>query len=425
MELITLKIITALIFIVSYTVIIMFYDKKHYIIWSGIGIIFLFGIISIHDALISINWNVMGIFLGTMIIAELFTYSKMPAYLATLFVNKSRTVVMAILSLCLLSGIISAFVENVAVVLILAPIAFAVAKKLRKSPVPFIVGIAVSSNLQGAATLVGDPPSMILAGFSKMTFNDFIFMDGKPSIFFAVQIGAVISLIVLYFLFRKYNQQTPTVKLEKVKSYFPTWLMAAMILLLALSSFIDKEFSYMAGIICTILGIVGIFWYKFYADKSIGKQIKDIDWATAVFLAGIFVMVGALSSIGIISDITSILSDLTGQNSFLAFNVLVWVSVLLSGFIDNVPYLTAMIPVASALANNVGANPYLFMFGLLVGASIGGNITPIGASANVVGCGILQKKGFPISFWQFIKIGLPFTIFSVLGAIMFLWVVWS
>ena len=160
--------------------------------------------------------NVLGIFAGTLIVADLFIESLVPAWLADWLIQRSKKTWVALLAICALAGIISAFVENVATVLIVAPIALALAQRLKISPVPVLIGIAISSNLQGTATLIGDPPSMITAGFlshrwglqgGTFGFNEFFFFRGKPSIFFAIQLGAIVSLVVLYWFFRKVRQR--------------------------------------------------------------------------------------------------------------------------------------------------------------------------------------------------------------------------
>ncbi len=425
-----------LLFLVAYIFIIFFYDKKHYIIWSAVFVALLARLIDVKTAFFSINWNVMGVFLGTMIVAQFFIESKMTDYLANCIINRAKRLRIAILAMCALSGFISIFAENVATVLILAPIAMSVARKLKTSAIPFLIGIAVSSNLQGAGTLIGDPPSMILAGYAKLTFNEFFWLNGKPSIFFAVQAGAIASLFVLYFLFRKYRQKTVKLKNEKIRSIFPTLLIIFMISALAFSSFIDPEFKCIAGLTCMFAAIIGTIWHFIRIHKKrrhknrINKEIreflfKSIDWPTCFFLAGIFIMVGLLSEIGILEEISHLFSLISGTNAFIAFMLIVWISVLFSAFVDNVPYLAAMIPVSAHLAESVGVSPYLMYFGLLIGASVGGNITPIGASANIVATGMLKKEGYKLRFFDFVKIGLPFTLVSTAAAVMFVWLFWA
>ena len=196
------QIVCLAIFIVTYVAIIAFHRYKFLIAWVGVGFMLLFGILAPIKILHYVNWNILGIFWGSLVVAELFIYSRIPAYIAESIIDRSKNLVWAIIWLSAFSGIISAFVENVATVLIVAPIAFEVSRKLKVSPVPFILGICLSSNLQGTATLVGDPPSMILASATRMTFNDFFVFQGKPSLFFAVELAAIVSLVVIYFLNR-------------------------------------------------------------------------------------------------------------------------------------------------------------------------------------------------------------------------------
>jgi len=380
----------------------------------------------------AINWNVMGIFIGTLFLAELFIYSRAPAVLAEHMVNRTRHVGTALLFICILSSVISAFVENVATVLIVAPIALAICKKVNIKPIHAIIGIAISSNLQGTATLIGDPPSMLLAGYAKMNFNDFFIYKGKPGIFFAVQIGAVFSFLILWLFFRRNRLSIMLKKAEKVKVWTPVLLLILMVVLLALSSFVDPEFNYFAGFICMGLGLAGFFWYKLSQKKGARKFLKTLDWETGIFLIGIFILVGALSEFGWLDSVALGLSRIIGKSALLAFGAIVAGSVMISAVVDNVPYLAAMIPVAQKLADDLtvlhGAAPevkILLLFGLLIGSCLGGNITPIGASANIVGMGILKKQGFHINFWDFIKIGLPFTLAAVIPGALFIWLIWS
>jgi Na+/H+ antiporter NhaD/arsenite permease-like protein len=339
-------------------------------------------------------------------------------------VERTSNAVWAILAICALTSFISALVENVATVLIVAPVALAITDRLHISPVPMIIGLTVSSNLQGASTLIGDPPSMLLAGFAKLTFNDFFIYQGKPSIFFAVQLGAITSFAALYWIFRRMRQEVHIERTQRVQSWTPPIMLVVMIILLALSSFADPGFGYMAGAICMLFGMAGFVWYAIFQKGNVIKLFTSLDWQTTFFLMGVFVVVGTLTEVGWVEDITLLFKGLAGDNVFVAYTLLVWISVLFSAFIDNVPYLLAMLPVAQGLAVKLGVSDTLLMFGLLIGASIGGNITPIGASANIVGVGILSRRGHHVGLKEFSKIGLPFTVVATLTAYVFLWFVW-
>src|SRR3989339_907090 len=419
------KIISLAIFVIAYILFIAWPRRRMYVAITGALLLILTGAISTKDAFFSINWNVMGIFVGTLALAESFMRSKVPAFLAEEIVDRSKSTGWAILFICIFTGLISAFVENVATVLIVAPIALALAKKLEINPVNMMIAIAISSNLQGTATLIGDPPSMLLGGFAKMNFFDFFFFKGKPGIFFAVELGAIASFFVLYYYFRNLKEKTELIALENVRSWFPTIVLVLLIFLLACSSFIDKGFGYMAGVICMIAGFISLVWGSITKKEKILKGLKKLDWDTTFFLMAIFILVNGLSLYGWIDKISVFLSGIVGQNIFLGFTAIVFVSVFLSAFIDNVPYLVAMIPVAMSVSDKLGVSPSLFLFGLLIGASVGGNITPIGAAANIVSCGLLKKEGYPVRFFDFVKIGLPFTLISVFVSYLFIWFVWK
>ncbi|MBU1006972.1 MAG: hypothetical protein KKH08_05210 [Candidatus Omnitrophica bacterium] len=421
-----MKILVVIVFLLTYISIIFLNRKINplKLLFSGVAVLVFSHAIDIKSAFLSVNLNVLGVFLGTMILSSLFIHSNVPAHLASKLVARSGNVGIAILLICLLAAFISSFTENVATILIVAPIAFEMAKKLKTNPIPFLIGIAVSSNLQGSATLIGDSPSIILAMSHKMNFMDFFWMKGRPGITFAVEIGAVASFAVLYFIFRKFKQGIQNIEEVKVKTWIPTVFMALMILTLAISSFIVNKPYHSIAFICLTFGAIGLLWHRIFAKEEF-SFIKDIDWQTFFFLIGVFILMGALSHVGVITDAANFISGLTGGNVFLTFTLIVWASVLLSAFIDNIPYVAAMIPVVTILANDMGATPELFLFGLLIGATLGGNITPIGASANIVSVGMLRERGYKVTFSDFIKIGLPFTLAAVGAAYVFLWLVWK
>jgi Na+/H+ antiporter NhaD/arsenite permease-like protein len=419
-----MKLFVIVIFLTAYACLISKKGNPFVVLGGAIGLLLASRAITPAQALFSINYNVLGVFVGTMILSSLFIFSSVPAYLATKLVDRSKTVGMALLSVCLLAGFISSFVENVATVLIVAPIAFEVARKLKANPVPFLIGIAVSSNLQGCATMIGDSPSIILALSSGMSFTDFFWMKGRPGITFAVELGAVASFYVLYILFKKFKEPVVQIEEVKVKTWVPTGLLASMMATLAASSFVKNKPPFTIALICLAYGAGGLIWHELKHRESV-SLIKDLDWHTFFFLIGIFVLVGSLTYRGVIDDIAQIIINFTKGNKLLAYIAIVWISVLLSAFIDNIPYTLAMIPVAKLVAGSLGMGPEPFLFGLLIGTSLGGNITPIGASANVVAVGLLRKENYHVGFKDFLKIGLPFTLAAVTVASIFIWFVWA
>ena len=364
------------------------------------------GALAHHIFLELINWNILMIYVGSMIIAALFIYSKVPARIADALVAVSPSTGIAVILILAMTGIISIFVENVATVL---------------------VGLARMSNLVGTATLVGAPPSMIFASYAHYTFNDFFVHQGKLSIFFFIQAGMIVGCIFFYCFFHKAKEKA-TVDRENVISYLPLWLLLIMIFGLAVISFLTPELGYSSGCFVLGLGIIGLVWYKLIQKKNrseVWTLVKELDWETIFFLIGIFVVVGAISETGLLNDFALWLAHVTGGSKFAGFVLILLFSILISGFVDNVPYIIVMLPVAGSLAETLGIQKELFMFALLIGSCLGGNLTPFGASANVVAMGILKKEGHPITFPGFLKISAPFTILTTAAAAITLWLVWA
>ncbi|MGI0528771.1 SLC13 family permease [Treponema socranskii] len=381
----------------------------------------------IHAFTSLVNWNVLMIYVGSMIIAALFIYSRMPAYIADIMVEKAPNTGIAIVLILAMTGIISIFVENVATVLVMAPIALALCKKLKIDPTYFMIGLAVMSNLEGTATLVGDPPSMIFASYAGYTFNDFFVHAAKPSIFFFIQTGMITGCLYFYLFFAK-QKEKPDLDKSEVISPLPFFLLLAMIFGLATISFLHFDCEFLSGLYVLTLGIAGVLWFRFVQRRPPRETwllIKGLDWETIAFLIGIFIVVGAISETGLLSDFAHTLARITGGNVFVGFMLILTVSVVISGFVDNVPYIIVMLPVAQTLASRMDLAAELYMFALLIGSCLGGNLTPFGASANVVAMGILKREGYPVNFAGWLKTGAPFTILTTAAAAAALWFVWA
>ena len=381
----------------------------------------------IHAFTSLVNWNVLMIYVGSMIIAALFIYSRMPAYIADIMVEKAPNTGIAIVLILAMTGFISIFVENVATVLVMAPIALALCKKLKIDPTYFMIGLAVMSNLEGTATLVGDPPSMIFASYAGYTFNDFFVHAAKPSIFFFIQAGMITGCLYFYLFFAK-QKEKPDLDKSEVISPLPFFLLLAMIFGLAAISFLHFDCEFLSGLYVLTLGIAGVLWFRFVQRRPPRETwllIKGLDWETIAFLIGIFIVVGAISETGLLSDFAHILARITGGNVFVGFMLILVVSVVISGFVDNVPYIIVMLPVAQTLASRMDLAAELYMFALLIGSCLGGNLTPFGASANVVAMGILKREGYPVDFAGWLKTGAPFTILTTAAAAAALWFVWA
>ena len=417
-----------ILFAVTYVLMLIFGKYRPYIAIAS-GIVFIAtGMLPLGNILGAIDFNVILMIAGTMGLVALFIESKMPALLADLVMERVPNVMWAAVALALFAGIISAFVDNVATVLMVAPIALAICKKLGTNPVPFIIAIAVSSNLQGAATLVGDTTAIMLGSALDMTFLDFFFYKGKPSIFFAVELGAVLSAIILAFLFRKEKGAIPkATSRTKVTDYVPSVLLIAVLVLLIGASFIPNKPSITNGLICCILLVIGLIYSIIRTKKlsSVIEPLKSIDFSTIGILLGLFLMIGGITEQGVIDKAAELLAQMGGGNVFLLYTVVVWVSVIISAFIDNIPYVATMIPVIGGIAATLGIDPTPLYFGLLSGATLGGNCTPIGASANITGIGILRKEGYEVKNSDFFKIGIPFTLAAIVPAYIYIWLMYG
>ena len=419
----------AIILFAATYVLMLTFSKYRTVVALASGLIFVVtGMLPINEVLPSLDFNVLLMIAGTMGLVALFIESKMPSLLADIIMEKVPNVQAAAVALALFAGVISAFVDNVATVLMVAPVALAICEKLKTNPVPFIIGIAVSSNLQGAATLVGDTTAIMLGSALDMSFTDFFVYNGKPGMFFAVELGAVLSALILAWIFRKEKGSIPKAAARTVVTdYVPTVLLVGTIVLLICASFIPNKPGITNGLICCALLVIGLIYN--YAKKknmsAITEPLKAIDFETIGLLVGLFLMIGGITHEGVIDALAQLLANLGGGNVFLMYTIIVWASVLISAFIDNIPYVATMIPVIGGLAVAMNCDPTVFYFGLLSGATLGGNCTPIGASANITGIGILRKAGYEVQNADFFKIGIPFTMAAVIPAYIYLWVIFG
>jgi len=417
-----------ILFALTYVLMLVFSKYRPYIALASALIFIITGMLPLAEIWGAIDLNVLLMIAGTMGLVALFIESRMPELLADMIMEKVPNVQWAAVSLGLFAGVISAFVDNVATVLMVAPVALEICKKLKTNPVPFIIGIAVSSNLQGAATLVGDTTAIMLGSALDMSFMDFFWYQGKPSIFFAVELGAVLAALILYIVFRKEKDPIPHANTRtEVTDYVPTVLLVGAIVLLICASFIPNKPDTTNGLICCTLMVVGII-YNYIRKKDISaivEPLKSIDFETIGLLVGLFLMIGGISEQGVIEAAAGLLAKAGGGNVFFLYTVIVWASVLISAFIDNIPYVATMIPVIAGLAAALGIDPTPLYFGLLSGATLGGNCTPIGASANITGIGILRKNGYEVKNSDFFKIGIPFTLAAIIPAYIYIWLLYG
>ena len=261
--------------VLAYALISVFSNKKAWISLGAAALLIIIGAAPFVEALRDyINWNVLAIYVGSLILAELFIYSRVPAVIAEWIANKSPSAAIAIALIALFAGLVSAFVENVATVLVVAPIAIEISRKVKVPLGPVMVLLAVNANLQGTATLVGDPPSMLFAGAAGFSFNDFFFYNGKPSIFFFVEFGAIIGAAYSFFVLRKHTHKEPVPRDSRVISWVPLLLLTAMVAGLAVNSIYETGVGARAGMICLLAALLGQVWFVLFRKEKLSEAMR-------------------------------------------------------------------------------------------------------------------------------------------------------
>ena len=436
---------TALIlFCAGFASFLIFESHRHWLAFAAALLVVMLGLEGPLEALKAVNWKIVVIFFTTLAAAEVFMISGAAAVAAEAILARFRSPAIAIMALVALTGFLSLFVENVACVLIAAPIAISLAHRLKLRPQPVLVGCALTSNLQGCGLLIGDPPSMLLAAQAKMTFLDFIWYDGKPSIFFAVQAGAIAGGIFLWFIFRKYHGTFHLHRTAKLIGWAPTALLVLLIGSLAVGTQIEQGIGWGAAGGCAFFAGLSVVWlwrqtkkrraHKESAEQAmweheiptVGGYLKGLDWKTTLFIISVFVPVSILEKYGWIESLGTWIVHISAGSSVIAFAILVLAAMIASAFVDNIPFLLVMLPAVMAVGNGLGmANPIFLYFGLLLGTSVGGNITPIGAQANVAAVGLLRKHGAPVTLKEYFSLSVPYTMAAVAASCLFVYLLYG
>ncbi|WP_294986142.1 SLC13 family permease [uncultured Fenollaria sp.] len=420
-------ILAAALFVITYIFMIKFVNHRPLVVGISALVFIILNIVPLNTVWGAIDFNVLLMIGGTMMLVSLFSESLMPTRLADLIINKVKDIRLIILFLSMFAGFVSAFIDNVATVLMIAPVAMSLAKKLKISPVKMIIAISISSNLQGAATLVGDTSSILLGSALNMTFFDFFVYNGHMGMFWIVQISALIASIIIYLQTKDMRGKVDAIEVTKVKDMMPTYLVILMIVLLIFASFIpqDQKIDILNGLICVCVAIFGVIYHLIrHKDSSIIKTVaSEIDFNTLGLLAGLFIIISGIENAGVIDEIAKLFIKLADK-PFLLYTALVWGSVLISAFVDNIPYVATMLPVLSVISTHVPFDMTVFYFGLLSGATLGGNITPIGASANIASLGILKEAGYTVENKDFMKMSVPFTLTAVLVGYILVWFIY-
>ncbi len=387
-------------------------------LWGAAAMVLL-GVVDAHVAFFSedtgVDWNVIFLLFGMMVIVGVMRQTGIFEYLAIWSAKRAHGRPFAVMvMLVLITAVASALLDNVTTVLLIAPVTLLVCDRLGLDPVPFLIAEAMGSNIGGTATLVGDPPNIIIASRSGLSFNDFVVNLGPIVI---VLLAVFIGLCWLFWGrgFKVDPERAEAVmQLDEREAIHnrPLLVRSLVILGMVLVAFVAHG---VVDIEPSIVALLGAGALVAVSRLDPREYLSEVEWPTLVFFGGLFVMVGALVEVGIVGAIGTALTDFVGDRYLLAGSVVLWASAVLSAIVDNIPYVATMAPIVNDLISGAADNPQAraLWWALALGADLGGNATAVGASANVVVLGIAARNGHPISFWQFTKYGLLVALVTV------------
>ena len=415
------------IFLVAYTLIAT--ERVHRVAAAlgGAVAMLLIGATDAHTAFFTeesgIDWNVIVLLLGMMLIVAIVQRTGLFEFLAIWATKRARGRPFRVMViLILVTALASAVLDNVTTVLLVAPVTFLVCERLAVPVVPFLIAEVLASNIGGTATLVGDPPNIIIASRAGLSYNDFlIHLAPLVIVLLAVFVGLCRWLFRDAFRYDPARAQDVMSLREQDAIRDRRLLVVSLVVLTAVTgAFVLHTVLHLEP---SVVAIIGGLVLLAASRLDAGEVARDVEWPTLVFFAGLFVMVGALVHTGVISQLASAVTEATEDRLLLTTFVLLWGSAALSAIVDNIPYVATMSPVVAELVEANGGidQAQVLWWSLALGADLGGNATAIGASANVVVLGLAQRAGKPISFWQFTRYGLIVTVITVALCMPYLW----
>ena len=422
-----MAVLAVTVFLVAYLLIATERVNKVKAALGGAAVVVAAGIATAHDVFYSpttgIDWNVIFLLLGMMVIVGVLRQTGVFEYTAIWAAKRAKgSALKVMILLVLITAVASALLDNVTTVLLIAPVTLLVCERLGVNPVPFLIAEVFASNIGGAATLVGDPPNIIIASRAGLSFNDFLMhMTPLVLIVLAAFIGALPVLFRGSFAVEP-ERVAEIMSLNEREAIRDVRLLVkcGVVLGAVFAGFIGHSWIHLEPALVALLGAGGLIVITGVEQRH---YLDSVEWETLLFFAGLFILVGALVKTGVIDRIAHLAAAATGGNPLLAALAILIVSAVLSGVIDNIPYVATMSPVVAELASTV-ANPVqaqALWWSLAAGADFGGNLTAVGASANVVMLGIAARQGYPISFWEFSRKGAVVTALSMAIAVPYVW----
>ena len=394
---------------------------------GGAALMVVLGVVDAQVAFFSaetgVDWNVIFLLLGMMVIVSVLKQTGVFDFLAIWAAKRVRGRPFALLVMLVsITGVASALLDNVTTVLLIAPVTLLVCERLAIAPVPFLIAEALASNIGGMATLVGDPPNIIIASRGDLSFNDFLVHLAPLSIILMVVFVGLCRILFRSAFTYDETRVGDVMELDEREVIRDRGLLArsAIVLVAVMVGFVAHSALHIEPSLVALLGAGALVALS---KLEPGEYLQEVEWPTLVFFMGLFIMVGALVEVGVIRSLGETVTEAVGTRYFLAASVLLWGSGVLSGIVDNIPYVATMSPLVQDLVNSGAGAPGAdaLWWALAAGADLGGNATAVGASANVVILGIAARNGHPISFWKFTKYGLVVAVVTIAIAWLYLW----
>jgi Na+/H+ antiporter NhaD/arsenite permease-like protein len=417
--------IAIVVFVGAYVLIATEWVHRVVVALAGAGLMLLFRIVDAHDAFhseeLGVDWNVILLLTGMMIIVGVLRQTGLFEYLAIWAARRSRGRPFVVLVLLIvITAVASALLDNVTTILLVAPVTVLIAERFGVPAAPFLVAEVLASNIGGTATLIGDPPNIIIGSAAGLSYNDFL-VNLAP----LVVVLLVVFIAMSRWLFRDALHFRPE-RVDEVLGLDPKETLVGGALLpkaLAVLGVVTITFALQEVLHYepSVVALLGAGTLLLIAPDQLQEATQEIEWGTLLFFVGLFVMVGALVKIGVIEDLARVVVDVTGGNLLLATVLLVLVSAVLSAIVDNIPYVATMAPLVATLSAELPGDTTVLWWALAIGADLGGNATSIGASANVVALGVAERSGFKVRFSQFLAYGVPTVIVTIGISLAYLW----
>lgn len=408
-----------IIFLVAYGIIISEKLNRTVVALLGAIAMVVFHILSQEEAFHVIDFNTIGLLVGMMTIVNILKRTGIFQYIAIKTAKLSKGSPWKImLYFSVVTAVASALLDNVTTILLIAPVTFVITETLGLNPVPFLITEVLTANIGGTATLIGDPPNIMIGGATNLSFMDFLVNLGP--------VVVVIFIVVLFLLKFIYGSQLKISEENKAKiaEFDETKTITDPVLLkksgiVLLGTIIGFAIHQSFGLESATIALLGAGILLLISKVDVEEILTEVEWPTIFFFMGLFIMVGALEEIGVIEVVANQLISLTQGNVFVTTMLILWVAAIASAFLDNIPFVATMIPLIHSIgATGMDTTP--LWWALALGACLGGNGSVVGATANVIVSGMLHKKGYKLTFGDFLKIGFPLMLISVFISMIYL-----